>query len=78
MRNISISLDDPLFEQVERAAHQRGRDVNGFVMALIEDNVGPTGGGHAILGMFGDEPELAEAVCERAMRARERDPLRTP
>jgi hypothetical protein len=32
----------------------------------------------AFIGMFADDPELIEAICEGAMRARERDPLRLP
>ena len=76
MKMISISLDEPLFEQVERVAHEQGRDVDDFLVGLIEAKVRPAGG-DPFLGMFGDEPELAEAVCEEAMRARERDPLRT-
>ena len=30
----------------------------------------------SVVGLFADEPELVDAVCEQAMRARERDPLR--
>jgi hypothetical protein len=30
----------------------------------------------SLIGLFADEPELMEAVCEDAMLARERDPLR--
>lgn len=30
----------------------------------------------AIIGLFADEPELIDEVCERAMHDRERDPLR--
>lgn len=29
-----------------------------------------------IVGLFADQPDLIEAVCEAAMEARERDPLR--
>lgn len=31
-----------------------------------------------VLGLFADEPELMDEVCELAMQARERDPLRRP
>ncbi len=30
----------------------------------------------SVVGLFADEPELLDEVCEQAMRARERDPLR--
>lgn len=30
----------------------------------------------SVIGLFADEPELIERVCEEAMQARERDPLR--
>lgn len=30
----------------------------------------------SLIGLLGDEPELAETIAEEAMRARERDPLR--
>lgn len=30
----------------------------------------------AIIGLFADEPELIDEVCESAMQSRERDPLR--
>lgn len=30
----------------------------------------------AIIGLFADEPELIDAVCESAMQSRERDPMR--
>lgn len=30
----------------------------------------------AIIGLFGDQPDLIEVVSEEAMQARERDPLR--
>jgi hypothetical protein len=30
----------------------------------------------SVVGLFADEPDLVDAVCEQAMRARERDPLR--
>jgi hypothetical protein len=29
-----------------------------------------------VVGLFADEPELLDEVCEQAMLARERDPLR--
>jgi hypothetical protein len=32
--------------------------------------------GRSIIGLFADEPELIDEVCEGAMAARERDPLR--
>ncbi len=30
----------------------------------------------SVVGLFADEPELVDEVCEEAMRTRERDPLR--
>jgi hypothetical protein len=30
----------------------------------------------AIIGLFADEPELIDEVCESAMQSRDRDPLR--
>lgn len=30
----------------------------------------------SIIGLFADEPDLIEAVCEAALQSRERDPLR--
>lgn len=30
----------------------------------------------AIIGLFADEPELIDEVCESAMQSRERDPMR--
>ena len=30
----------------------------------------------SIVGLFADQPDLIEAVCETAMQARETDPLR--
>ena len=30
----------------------------------------------AFIGSYADEPELIDAICEDAMNARERDPLR--
>jgi len=30
----------------------------------------------SVIGLFADEPDLIETVCEEAMQARERDPLR--
>jgi hypothetical protein len=30
----------------------------------------------SVVGLFADEPELLDEVCEDAMKARERDPLR--
>ena len=30
----------------------------------------------AFIGTYADEPELIDAICEDAMNARERDPLR--
>jgi hypothetical protein len=30
----------------------------------------------SIIGLFGDDPDLMDRVCEVAMQARERDPLR--
>lgn len=32
----------------------------------------------AVIGLFADEPELVDEICEAAMAARERDPLRQP
>jgi hypothetical protein len=36
----------------------------------------PPAGARSVLGLFGNEPELIDEVCEEAMQARERDPLR--
>jgi hypothetical protein len=36
----------------------------------------PSADAPSLLGMFADEPELMDEVCNHAMRARERDPLR--
>jgi hypothetical protein len=30
----------------------------------------------AVIGLFSDEPELIDVMCEEAMQAREQDPLR--
>ena len=76
MRTIENSLSDALFEQVERKAFGQGRNVGEFAVGLIEDSMRPAARGVALLGMFGDEPELVEAICAEAMRGREHDPLR--
>ncbi len=36
----------------------------------------PTATPPSVLGLFADEPELIDEVCEQAMQARGRDPLR--
>jgi hypothetical protein len=52
-------------ELIERASRDLGS---------LDDAADPL----AFIGMFADDPELIEATCEGAMRARERDPLRLP
>lgn len=52
----------------------RLRIVERVVHELTEDDRPAAPG--TIIGLFADEPELIEVVCEDAMRARERDPLR--
>lgn len=37
----------------------------------------PANDGASVVGLFADESELMDQVCDAAMAARERDPLRT-
>ena len=53
----------------------RLRLVERVVHELAEEDP-TTASSHAIIGLFADQPELMDAVCEATMQARERDPLR--
>ena len=48
---------------VERVVHELAEEDRGRAPATI-------------VGLFADQPDLIEEVCEAAMQARERDPLR--
>lgn len=76
MKTVELSLDDAVFDQVARKASERGLSIGDLLTQLIGDEVDHANGEDAFLGMLADEPALAEAICEQAMSARERDPLR--
>lgn len=49
--------------------------VGGLTVELRTVNEAPASAS-SIVGLFSEEPELMDEVCEQAMTARERDPLR--
>ncbi len=58
---------------VERVIHDLAQETPA-VQRPRETGPGP----RSVIGLFSDQPDLIEQVCESAMVARERDPLRVP
>jgi hypothetical protein len=60
-------------------ADERRRVVERVVREFVgAPDAGARAASERMLGLFADEPELADAICEGAMRAREEHPLRLP
>ena len=59
---------------------ERLRLVQRIVQDVAQDaeRTGSSGAQPSVIGLFADEPELVDEICEAAMAARERDPLRLP
>ncbi len=76
MTTVEIKLDDGALARVERAAREKGLPIGDFIAKLITEEAAALERGDVFIGMLADEPELADAIAEDAMRARERDPLR--
>lgn len=66
---------EEILEQVRALSPgERSKLVELVVHVLAEQP--PRSTSSSVIGLFADEPELIETVCEEAMQARERDPLR--
>lgn len=66
---------EEILEQVRALSPgERSKLVQLVVRVLAEPPARATSS--SVIGLFADEPELIETVCEEAMEARERDPLR--
>jgi len=77
MKRIDVNLDDPLYDRLESMAKDQGMGVEELVRKILDAKTDLSNGGDAILGMLADEPDLADAISEQAMLARERDMLRS-
>jgi hypothetical protein len=70
---------DHLFHQIKTLApRERLRLVERVIHDLTDvgEIEAAAGDARTIIGLFADEPDLMDEVCEGAMVARERDPLR--
>jgi hypothetical protein len=63
LQHVRALPPDERRQLVERVVHD---------LAVQQASANPA----SVIGAFSDEPELIETVCEEAMQARERDPLR--
>jgi hypothetical protein len=64
IRSLSVEERDRLAERIRRDVDEERRSGT----RAVEPK--------SIIGLFGDEPDLMDRVCEAAMQSRERDPLR--
>ena len=64
IRSLSSEERDRLAERLRRELDEEARSAKG--------RLDPK----AIIGLFADDPDLIDQVCESAMQSRERDPLR--
>lgn len=72
---MSIDLDEPTARKLLQAASSQGMDVSEFVrVCLLKQE--PCHEAASIVGAMADKAELLDSVCDDAMTARERDPLR--
>ena len=78
MITIELHLDDQTLEQVRDIAARRRATVEALIESLVQRLVGAEAGADPLLGMFGQEPDLMDAVVASAMKARQTDPLRLP
>jgi hypothetical protein len=65
IRSLSVEERDRLAERIRREVDDERRSGKRVV---VEPK--------SIIGLFGDDPDLMDRVCEAAMQSRERDPLR--
>ena len=78
MSRAHVEIDDQTLARAESLARQRGVTVEQLLAKLIEQASKLPGGGHQVLGLFADEPNLMDQVAEDALRSREEQPLRLP
>jgi len=76
MRAVELELEDSLFAMIEAMARERGISVRELIRELVAMSTDDAVDSDGILGMLADDPELADALSEQALGARERDPLR--
>jgi len=73
---MSIDLDDQTAQQLLQAASSSGMDVSEYVRIHLLASSLSAAGSKSVIGAMSDHADLLDEVCEEAMKARERDPLR--
>jgi len=64
------------YEVILEIAQRQDATVSDVIARLVSDLSPASTGADSIVGLFGTEPDLIDRVCEAAMTARERDPIR--
>ncbi len=78
-----MTYTDRIFQTIQSLpVQERLRLVERVVHALADASGAegvprPAATAPSLLGLFADEPELVDEVCQMAMEARRRDPLRS-
>jgi hypothetical protein len=76
MKKLEIELDDKTYDAAARFAEERNASIEEVIVRMLEGITPAAQGMRGIVGLFAAEPDLMDAVCEDAMRARADHELR--
>jgi hypothetical protein len=73
---IEIDIDEQTYETIQKMAQEQCTSVDRVIAHLVTGAPGTPVEPQGILGLFASEADLIDEVCEAAMTARSRHPLR--
>ena len=74
MTTIKIDLDEETVKRIEQLAHRLQLERDEWIRLMIERVSAVEA--DPLLGLWGDEADVADEITNAAMEARQRDPLR--
>ena len=74
---VTIDIDEGVYDIIQRMARNRHASPTELIAGCVANFAQAPTCERSVIGLFASEADLLDEVVEDAMRARERDPLRT-